>query len=363
MSSRAASMFVVVGVAAFAALVAGSAAPAGSSDYTPQLNVSSPGANASPHGYAINAQLTTSTTTETGRLSLYAPKLFKATFPETDGTEMGSASVRLQLADQNNKYVNLKGSTVVASGEKLACSTNTTTPSGTFLINVSGGGVTLSIPMAVYKITGAGAKYSSYQLTECFPPPGVPKGTAGRAPEGGRFVGETLGMPGLAGPPNATSYWTSGWTPFNSGTATLDEAGSVAAQAVSGAPRFVLHSKTTVKTSTQNGKQVKKTYATLSGRVTRGQLGSVKADVNVYYGSKPDKLVSTRWQTTDASGNFSYQTQVSPPYRYFQAFARLPGRSYSSHLCQPSILPYSCVGIGTTGDRALSNEVRVAASS
>jgi hypothetical protein len=328
----------------------------------PQLNVSSPGAN-SISGYAIDAQITTGTETATGRLSLYAPRLFKATFPTTDGADAGSASVRLQLADRNNVYSNLTGKAVVASGEKLTCVTGSATPTATFVLKVSSSSVTLSIPMGLYKISGPGAKYSSYELTECFPPPGVPQGTQGRAPEGGRFVGETLTMPGLAGPPNETSLWTSAWTPFMSGSATLDEAATVAAQAVSGAPRFLLRAQTRVKTSTQNGKQVKKTYVTLSGRVTRGQLGSIRADVNVYYGSKPNKLVSTRWQTTNVSGRFSYQTQVTPPYQYFQAFARLPGRRYPTKLCEPSILTYTCTGISTTRDRALSNEVQVRASS
>ena len=65
----------------------------------------------------------------------------------------------------------------------------------------------------------------------------------------------------------------------------------------------------------------------------------------------------------DATGRFSYQTQVSPPYQYFQAFARLPGRTYPASLCQPSILPYTCVGISTTRDTAQSNVVRVVAKS
>jgi hypothetical protein len=348
------------GVTAFAA-TAGSDTPAAASGYEPQLNVSSPGTTSA--GYAINAQLTSSTTTETGRLSIYSPPLFQVAFPE-DGAEAGSASVRLQLADRNNQYVNLTGTVVVASGETLTCAMpNSPTPVATLAVKVSGGGLTLSIPMAAYKITGSDAQYSAYELTECLPPPGVPQGTAGRAPEGGRLVGETLTMPALKGPAKATSTWASGWTPFTSGTATLDDSGSVAAQAVSGAPGFILHAKTTVKTSTKNGKQVKKTYVTLTGRVTRGALGSVKADVNVYYGTKPNNLVSTRWQSTDAYGEFSYETQVTPPYRYFQAFARLPGRSYPSRLCQPMILTYPCVDISTTSDRAVSNEVRVRASS
>ena len=358
MSSRI-LVFVAAGVAALAALAVATAAPAGGSGLEPQLNVSAP---AAAPGYAINAQIKNATTTETGRLSLFAPAHFKASFPAV-GAEAGSASVRLQLADRNDTYVNLKGKVVAVAAEKLSCVAHATTAAASFLLTVSGGGVTLSVPMAAYKITGARTKYSSYELTQCLPPPGVPKGTPGRAPEGGRFVSETLTLPGLAGPKNATSYWNSGWTPFTAGTATLDDAGSVAAQAVTGAPHFVLHAKTTVKTSKQNGKTVKKTYATLSGRVTRGKLGSVKVQVNVYYGSKPGQLVSTRWQTTDATGRFSYQTQVSPPYQYFQAFARLPGRTYPASLCQPSILPYTCVGISTTRDTAQSNVVRVVAKS
>ncbi len=351
-------VLVAAGAAALAVLAVAAAAPVAGTGLEPQLNVSAP---AAAPGYAINAQIKNATTTETGRISLFAPRGFRASFPTADGAEAGSASVRLQLADRNDTYVNLKGTVTVATGEKLGCVAHTTAPAGTFLLKLSGGGLTLSIPMAAYKITGARTQYSSYELTQCLPPPGVPKGTAGRAPEGGRFVSETLTVPGLAGPKNASSYWTSGWTPFTAGTATLDDAGSVAAQAVTGAPRFVLHAATTVKTSKKNGKTVKKTYATLSGRVTRGKLGAIKVQVNVYYGSKPGQLVSTRWQTTDASGRFSYETQVSPPYQYFQAFARLPGRTYPANLCQPSILPYPCTGISTTRDTAQSNVVRVVA--
>ena len=109
---------------------------------------------------------------------------------------------------------------------------------------------------------------------------------------------------------------------------------------------------------------MKKTYATLSGRVTRGKLGSVKVQVNVYYGSKPGQLVSTRWQTTDATGRFSYETQVSPPYQYFQAFARLPGRARTRRACASRRSSRTRVsGSATTRDTAQSNVVRVVAKS
>jgi len=352
-------LFVATGVAALIAVAVAAAAPVAGTAYDPQLNVSAPTAGG---GYAINAQIRSATTVDSGRLSLFAPAKFSATFPAA-GSEAGSASVRLQLADRGDAYVNLTGKVVVAKGDKLGCVAHTTAADASFAINLSGGGITMSIPMAAYKITGDRTKYSSYEFSQCFPPGGVPKGTAGRAPEGARLISETLTFPDLVGPKNASSYWTSGWTPYTAGSSQLDDAASVAAQAVTGAPHFLLHAKTTVKTSTKNGKKVKKTYATLSGRITRGQLGAVKVQVNVYYGSKPGRLVSTRWQTTDASGRFSYQTQVSPPYQYFQAHAKLPGRAYPASLCQPSILPYTCVGITTTRDSAQSNVVQVKAKS
>src|SRR5215471_955287 len=105
--SRRAPILLAAGVTVLAALTAGAEAPAGASDYTPQLNVSSP-AN-SPTGYALNTQLTNNTTVETGRLLLYAPPRFTENLSTTVGAEVGSASVRLQLADKNNVYVNLTG--------------------------------------------------------------------------------------------------------------------------------------------------------------------------------------------------------------------------------------------------------------
>jgi hypothetical protein len=244
---------------------------------------------------------------------------------------------------------------VVAAGQKIDCVQTPAAPAATFLLTLTGGSLTLSIPMAVYQVTGDGAQYSSYLLVECLPPPGVPQGTAGRAPAGARLVGETLTLPGLTGPSNVTSYWTAAWTPYKTGTATLDDSGSIAAQAATGASNFVLSAKSSVKSN--------KTYATLSGRVTRGKLGAVKASVNVYYGTSPSKLVSTRWQSTDATGRFSYETQVTPPYRFFKALARMPGRTYPASLCQPSIVPYPCSGISTTRELVSSNVVRVTASS
>jgi hypothetical protein len=343
----------VAGAAAvLAALIPGAAAPAASPDYTPLLRVAT---DTSRPGYAITTQLTAGTITETGRLSLYTPKAFRMTFPATAGAEIGTATVRLQLADQHDAIANLKGTVVVTAPAKLACATSTATPAASLALNVTGGGLTLSIPMAAYTVTGSGATYSSLQLTECLAPAGVPAGTPGRAPQGARFLGQTLTLPGLAGPKNVASVWTSGWTPFTSGTTTLDDTASVAAQAVSGAPRFRLHAVRTLKGS--------KTYVNLTGRVSRGALGTVRADVNVHYGSKPDKLVSTRSQKTDVAGYFSYETQVAPPYRYFQAVAKLPARTYPTKLCQPSILTYTCAGISTVRDTALSNVVRVAAAS
>ena len=169
-------VFVAAGVAALISLAVAAAAPGAGTAYDPQLNVTAPTAGG---GYAINAQIKSATTVETGRLSLFAPANFSATFPAA-GSEAGGASVRLQLADRGDAYVNLTGKVVVANGDKLGCVAHTTAADASFAINLSGGGITMSIPMAAYKITGDRTKYSSYEFSQCFPPAGVPKGTAGR---------------------------------------------------------------------------------------------------------------------------------------------------------------------------------------
>ena len=195
MSSRIV-VLVAAGIAALSVLAVATAAPVGGTGLEPQLNVSAP---AAAPGYAINAQIKNATTTETGRISLFAPAHFKASFPAV-GAEAGSASVRLQLADRNDTYVNLKGKVVAAAAEKLSCVAHATTAAASFLLNVSGGGLTLSIPMAAYRITGARTKYSSYELTQCLPPPGVPKGTPGRAPGGRPFRQRDADAPGTRRP-------------------------------------------------------------------------------------------------------------------------------------------------------------------
>jgi hypothetical protein len=355
------TILVAAGAAAvLAALVASASAPAVGSNYLPLLSVSQPGAGV---GYVLNTQLKSDTPTETGRISLYAPKGFKATFPANVGDAAGTASVRLELADTEDKLVTAKGTAVVAAPAKLACAAaNAPAPVASLTLTLTGdGGLTMTIPMALYTVTGAAAQYSSYVLTQCFPAPGVPQGTAGRAPAGARVVSESLTLPGLSGPKYASSYWTAAWTPFTHATATLDDASSMAAQAVTGAPRFLLDSSTTVSVSKQNGKQVTKTTVTIGGRVTRGKLGAVRTQVNVHYGLKPSHLVSTKWVTTDAGGRFIYSTTVKPPYRYFQAFAKLPARTYPAASCQPSIVPYPCTGLSTSRDTALSNVVKVVA--
>ena len=122
-----------------------------------------------------------------------------------------------------------------------------------------------------------------------------------------------------------------------------------------------MHSSTNYTTSKKNGKTVHKTYTMLSGRVTRGKLGVVNASVNVYYGSNASHLVSTRWQSTDKSGRFSYQTQVAPPYKYFQAHAKVPARVYPAALCLPAVVSSTCSGVSTAATTILLNVVQVRA--
>jgi hypothetical protein len=251
---------------------------------------------------------------------------------------------------------------VIAATSKLACAADpTATPTVSLVANVSGAGVTLAIPMAVYAVTGSAAQLSPYVLTECLPAPGPTKGALGRSPEGGRLVSETLTLPWFTTAANAVSFWISDWTPYTAGTSTLDTAGSVSAQSVTGAPRFLLHSSTTMTSSQKNGKPVKTTNATLTGQVTRGDLGVTAADVNVYYGASANRLVSTRWQTTDRAGRFSYQTQVSRPYRFFQAHAKVRGRVYPAALCKPAIVSDTCTGVSTSPLTIDSNVVKVRA--
>ena len=90
MSSRIV-VLVAAGIAALAALAVAAAAPFGGSGLEPQLNVSAP---AAAPGYANNAQIKTATTTETGRLSLFAPRGFRATFPTSAGGVAGSEVAR-----------------------------------------------------------------------------------------------------------------------------------------------------------------------------------------------------------------------------------------------------------------------------
>jgi hypothetical protein len=358
MSSRISILAAAVGATALIGATVGATAPAAGPDYVPQLVASPVG----PSGFLLNLKFQTATQTATGRISLFAPQGSKAGLASTVGNVAGNVSARFALADQNDTIVNLKGSVVIVATAKLACAADpTASPTVSLVANLSGGGVTLAIPMAVYATTGSAAQLSPCVVTECLPAPGPPKGVLGRSPEGGRLVSETLTLPWFTAAANAVSYWVSDWTPYTAGTTTLDTAGSVSAQSATGAPRFLLHSSTTTTSSQKNGKPVTKTQATLTGKVTRGNLGVTAADVNVYYGASADRLVSTRWQTTDRSGRFSYQTQVSRPYQFFQAHAKVPGRIYPVALCRPAIVSDTCTGVSTAPMTMDSNVVKVRA--
>lgn len=278
--------------------------------------------------------------------TLYVPRGFKAPLSQPFGKTIGYATALETAGDLGDSALPLEGHVEVADPSTFVAPPANTCAVGqhraVWMLALSGGGQELRIPMYVDPARGAAPSFAAYQIQFCLPPPDVPPGTPGRAPQGAQVEVLFFSVNSVfRNPLTPGQYVFSGvFTPFVTGTALANTAGAVESRSVHRLPgRLSLSATRVTRAKTVDGRNVKTYFARLSGALTEDRKG---VSGNVV------RLVGAGTVTTRAGGKF---TKLVPIKRttYFTAAARVGqlgnDRDFTSVGCAkpPSIAPAGCV--------------------
>jgi len=276
------------------------------------------------------------------RLDLYVPVDYLYGFGDPVGSQLGTATAKVALADQGGAAATLTGSVTVAAGTQtisyggldltlssLASACIGAQPTGAFwLATLSGGGQTLTLPLYLKQLLIADPFSDTYgiELTACLPSPNVPAGTPGRAPAGMKLTQLVLDFPAVFQFVPGRSLWRLQAAPYAAGSASANAAGSVESQSLVGTPVAITVAKSK---QTPNG-------TLLAGRVTVGGAGVAGVTVTVSRGGKV--LATTK--TRDSLGAFRVTAPPGSGKLTIQAAA--DARDYP---CRYPAFGVTCVGV------------------
>lgn len=301
---------------------------------------------------AINPRITVATTATAGAAPLaitlgdtggagdafakavvYVPAAFSFVAPPTT---VGTAAVTTVWTDRDpQSLVLLSGgiSAVSPSDPRIAASSNCDpgTHTATWLVSVTSvGGDSFAFPIYVDATTGTETQFGATKLVFCFLPP--TQGLPNRASDGNKFVSAQLKLNGFSHiGASGTTTWRSLWTPYTTGTATLNAAGAMEAQStltVLTPSDLVLTGKIVTSRINGNTRKQATVVASLSGEGTpiAGVIVLIK------HGITPAKLVSLGKGSTSGKGTVT-KTSLLAGGTYFQAGATLTGIAGA---CNPS---------------------------
>jgi hypothetical protein len=355
------SLAVAAGSGALVVAVGPAAAPAGlrQTSYKPRIAVTTQGGDTSI-GLALPTDVPTAAVT------VYVPNDWAVNTNATPGVEVevGKATAKVVAADLGNSSLVLSGTvTIVPPTTVLA---DQTVPLGTaktscigaatanafWVLNLSGGGQTLQIPIYVHAVVPEGftgaepeAAFAVVSLHLCLPPPDVPAGTPGRAKLGARLVEAKLDLSGALGPalPDSQYLVRAIGTPYTAGSGQPNTAGAVEFQALDRSDPAV-----TLKAGASRGGSV-----TLAGRVTAGGKGVAGADVQILAG----KTVVAKAKTANGTGTFRAVVQL-PRAAALTAHATVAA---ADRPCAPSPIRLPCAGATVAGFSVTSPAVRAGA--
>jgi hypothetical protein len=285
----------------------------------------------------------------TFRLVLNIPLGYTATLvPATDGQTIGSVTAQAQAnAISPEAVLELTGTiradtTFTAAEYPVAAGclsgTGITAPDVVYRLELSAAGQTLIVPMYVEPVTTPPLSTAfAAQIVTCLPSPYIPQAQGGAA-FGAKLINADLTFTGLfTNPATAGDYrWSSVWTPYTVGTATVNPAGTVEAQSVDR-----LAAQLTVAARTR-GRTV-----TLSGALLEGGRGVPSARVQLQLGRRAGALRTAATVTTRANGAFSAVFRNRAPGAWFvRARVTVPDRATP---CVAVFAPAPCIAANVPG--------------
>jgi hypothetical protein len=314
----------VAGVAAASSLAFAGSALAGS--FSPQLVSVSPGGPGVGRLVSISG-MTGRSDDPIAKVQIYAPLGFN--LAAASSKKLGTASGISIATDVGNDEEHLRGDVVAVnptdqSYTQLSATCDNVAHAATWVARLQAAGQNLNVPIFVDKTSGSEAQFASYKLVICLAPQDAPVGSTVKTPGGEKLVGFSLDLTAFSNPAAAGEYrWRSLWTPYVSGTATIDTARTVEAQSVARLPG-------SLSLTAKRSKQGKRTIVTLAGHATLpagklaagAEIGPGTA-VTLLLGKSSTKLSALKGVATNGAGDFARKVTITRP-TYFRAVLVTP---------------------------------------
>lgn len=298
----------------------------------------------------------------TARVVIYVPLGFGATLTAAPNVEIGTVTARAQAtAISPDAIIDLSGP--IRTDDPARYTANPCAPgphTAVWLLQPTTAGRTLTIPAYVDRITGGPeASFASSKITICLPSPFVPEAQGGAA-FGAKLIQATLNTRGIFVAPqtNGDYTWRGVFTPYTTGTARPNAAGTVESRSIQRLPARVTLNARFVN--------VRQRLVRIFGSVTENLRGVAGAVVTVERGGQargraPAPLQVRFRRLTTANGTFTGQVRFKRRgVAIFRVRVSAPERDFTAGGCTPpSIAPAGCVTATIAGFTATSRVVTV----
>jgi hypothetical protein len=217
---------------------------------------------------------------------------------------------------------------------------------------VGSGRTAFSFPIFVDATSGSAASFGQYLLVVCFRSADLPQTDPARSAAGTVVDSLTLKLTPFTAPTIAGGYlWRSLWTPFATGTGTLDPTADVEAQSNLQLLMTGITIDATTTMTTLRGSRL--AVVVVSGRVVVDGQPQAGVLVRLRSGSRPTNLAALGRVRTGSDGVY-FQAAVSNSTRYFQASADLPVKDSGAASCAPSFENVPCLDVTTNASSVAS---------
>jgi len=293
------------------------------------------------------------------KLTFYAPLGYQGVLGQAAGTQVGTVSANVQaLAISPDAVLPLTGTIVTADPARYvanACAPGT--HRAVWLLRLEAAGRTLEVPVYLDVPEGAEASFATFKFQACLPSPFLPE-AAGGAAFGAKLLDAVLQFQSglLTTPATAGRYvWPAIFTPWPNGPGLPNAAGTVQSRAIVQIP-----GQATLR-ATYNPRTNR--FA-LTGSVTENRVGVGGATVDIFKGTRANRLTRIARTRSAQSGRFAAGGRLTPRVRtFFRARAVVPNRVNSTVGCAITLplpaVPGGCVAAVFSGFTAQSAVVSV----
>ena len=296
-----------------------------------QLRIESAAVNVGGGGPLILTVSTGQSDDATARLTLYAPRGYRVTLGQNAGVVLGRVNATAIAPAQTGARVPLSGTVVV--DDPARHTNNTCAPGnhqGVWLLRLTGGGQTMTIPAYVDETLAPEDAYSSSKIVICLAAPT-------QAALGAKLIRLSMQLRGVYSNPvvRGTFTWRAVLTPYLTNAGPVNEAGTVETRSVVRLPgQLSMRALVNQRTG----------HVTVRGSLTAAGAAIPNQLVRVLRGTTPRGVRTYKVVRTNARGNYSTTFRMQRGWtRYLRAYVTIPARVNTAQGCAgASIAPGGC---------------------